>query len=132
MTPGWLHRQRGRRWLVALLLPVLAARLLVPQGFMPSSGADHGLTLQMCHGAGPVPAGVERASGSETGEPGSDTPHDAPCLFASTGSAAPPPVLLASPTIVPAPEGGAPRFVPSPPQRPLHHDHSPRAPPSAL
>jgi hypothetical protein len=102
LTPGRLHRQRGRRWLVALLLPVLAARLLVPQGFMPGGGAGHGLSLQMCHGAGPLPAGIERTAGVGSGEPGSYTPHDAP------------------------------RFDPSPPQRPLHHPHSPRAPPSVV
>jgi hypothetical protein len=53
MRVPWLRRRKTCLLVGLLLLPALAARLLVPPGFMPGTGADGAPTMQMCHGAGP-------------------------------------------------------------------------------
>ncbi len=112
-----------------LLLPALAGRMLVPPGFMPGTGADDAPTLQMCHGAGPLPQGVQSPAGGEGQGSGDPVRHESPCVFAAAGTAAPPPIAL--PTLVTAATAEA---IPAPPQsaivqRTQHRAHSPRAPP---
>ena len=43
------------RWWVAFLLPGLLLRALIPVGFMPMVGPDHGIRLAICEGYAPVP-----------------------------------------------------------------------------
>lgn len=89
--------RRSSRVLVGLfVLPALALRVLVPQGFMPGTGADDAPTMQMCHGAGPLPAPTQHVPGGGHPAPGQGQHHQAPCVFATAGAAAPPtPVALA-------------------------------------
>ncbi len=62
---------------IALLLATLAIRLLVPQGYMPDTGAGR-LTLTLCSGMGPMAgmAGMAR-HGHDPAKPA----PDAPCGF---------------------------------------------------
>ncbi len=87
----WI-RNRSTRLLVGLfVLPALAVRILVPQGFMPGTGADAAPTMQMCHGFGPLPAPTQPLPVGDDPAPGQGQHHEAPCVFAAAGSAAPPP-----------------------------------------
>jgi hypothetical protein len=96
-----LRSRRLRLVALALLLPALALRALIPVGFMPASGANSVLALQMCSvgtfGAAESPR-IERDSLLRAFDPAERTPlgHDedrgTPCDFApvSSGAALPP------------------------------------------
>ena len=124
-------RDRKTRLLVGLLLvPALALRVLVPQGFMPGTGAGDAPTMQMCHGAGPLPASTQPLPDGSDPSPSQGQHHESPCVFAAAGSAAPPPaVALAL---------DAPRFHDVGPltadfvfvQKALHRAQAARAPPA--
>jgi hypothetical protein len=128
MIAAWQHRQRTRVWVVLLLLPALLSRVIVPPGFMPGSGADHAPTMQMCHGAGPLPRSSDAPPADHRG--GSDrAAHQTTCVFAATGMSAPPPVVMQ-----PSDGQGAPHAMPARPlpaavYRSPHQPYSPRAPP---
>ena len=62
MQAPWFQKRKTRLLVGLLLLPALAARMLVPPGFMPGTGADGAPTMQMCHGAGPLPTAVQPAN----------------------------------------------------------------------
>ena len=130
MQARWLHERKTRLLVGLLLLPALAARLMVPQGFMPGTGADDAPTMQMCHGAGPLPAATHPLPGGDGPAPSPTKHHEAPCVFAAAGTTAPPP----SPTVVlgaataPAAELPAPEYVFS--QRTFHRTQAARAPPA--
>jgi hypothetical protein len=49
------NRRKHVRWWVAFLLPGLLLRALVPVGFMPMVGPDHGIRLAICESYAPVP-----------------------------------------------------------------------------
>ena len=131
MQARWLQRRQTRLLVGLLLLPALAARLTVPQGFMPGTGADDAPTMQMCHGAGPMPAATHPLPGGGDPAPTQGEHHEAPCVFAAAGTTAPPPV----PTVVlgaaPAPDLGLPQPEFSFVQRAIHRAQSARAPPVA-
>ena len=128
MTLGRLRARQSREWVILLLLPALAWRLLVPAGFMPAAGDGVALTMQMCHGDAQSSL-VIRLAGKGEGAGDHDAPHDAPCAFAASATVAPPASAAAPVDAVP-PIGLA---LPSRPVtaaiRTLHHPHSPRAPP---
>ncbi len=129
MYGRWTQSRRTRLWVALLLLPALACRVLVPPGFMPGTGADHTLTMQMCHGAGPLPQRAQSPERDDGQAPGNRGHHEAPCVFAAAGTVAPPPITL------PILDGVAvPVAVPTQPEpvvvhRTQHRAHSPRAPP---
>jgi hypothetical protein len=131
MDAAWLRRRRTHLWVVLLLLPALASRLLVAPGFMPGTGAGDSPTMQMCHGAGPLPAGRD-APAPQSGDPGKSggsTQVHTSCVFAATGASAPPPVVLP-----PLAGPGAPESLATPPLPQVvraseHHPYSPRGPP---
>ena len=129
MRARWLHRRKTRLLTGLLLLPALAVRLMVPQGFMPGTGAGDAPTMQMCHGAGPMPAATHPVPSRDSPSPGQGEHHQAPCVFAAAGTTAPPPV----PTVVlgaaPAPDLGLPQPEFSFVQRAIHRAQSARAPP---
>jgi|SRR5580704_11903274 hypothetical protein len=101
-------RSRGRR-LVALLLPLLVVRALIPFGFMPVV-AGGGMTIGFCPGEADLPPGIAAAhqsaaqhldhhhaghhSPGHPGDPGGAA-HHAPCLFAASAAPAFAPALLA-------------------------------------
>lgn len=87
MNVASMRRRDVRQLVWLLLVPALAVRVLVPQGFMPGTTAGHGFTMQMCHGAGPLPT----PAGHDPGQP--QPRHDSPCVFAAAGMVAPPPML---------------------------------------
>jgi len=99
------HAQVGRAWLpergvfVALALLALALKVMIPPGTMiaqPSQGA--GFPLVLCTAQGPliVDSATQPGAVSATKEkPANKSPHDAPCLFAGHGAAAPIPDLRA-------------------------------------
>jgi hypothetical protein len=129
MAPGWLQWRRTRLWVILLLLPALACRVLMPPGFMPGTGANHAPTVQMCHGYGPLPHSAAPEDTNPAPSPHRDTRHEAPCVFAAAGTTAPPPISIAL-----ADGPAAPEELPPPPQavvthRTQHQPQSARAPP---
>lgn len=124
-------RDRSTRLLVGLLLvPALALRMLVPPGFMPGTSAHDAPTMQMCHGAGPVPAATQPVPGEVPPAQGKGQHHESPCVFAAAGFAAPPPIAaltLHAPQlgddVAPAPEFA---FV----EKTQHRAQAARAPPA--
>ncbi len=79
MTPA-------RPWLIALLLPVLALRALLPAGFMPVAEAS-GFRIVLCS------AGLQSGDASSSG--GVGWPNDNDCPFAQGLASGPPSVPLA-------------------------------------
>jgi hypothetical protein len=132
MRPGWLHRRKNRLLVVLLLLPALAARIMVPPGFMPGNGEGNSPTMQMCHGAGPLPTPLQPRLLGDDPAPEPRKHHEPPCVFAAVGSSAPPPIAsldlgaLQAPDSLPlAPERAVVR-------RAFHRAQSARAPPSGF
>jgi hypothetical protein len=80
LVPGVITRRSKRLW-IALLLPLLALRAMLPAGHMPVA-TDGELHIVMCS------SGLAVQSGSGTG----DRPalEDDSCLFAHAASFAPP------------------------------------------
>ena len=120
-----------REWVLLLLLPALAFRLLVPEGFMPAFGSDAVLTMQMCHGDAKSSMIVRLTQDGSKAPDGSQHGHDAPCVFAAAATVAPPAVDVALPD--PRSRLEEPRSPPvatAAPARPHHRPQSPRAPPS--
>jgi hypothetical protein len=113
-----------------LLLPALAARMLVPPGFMPGTGADGAPTMQMCHGAGPLPTAVQPPTPGNDDAPRDRVHHEAPCVFAAAGSAAPPPVAAVVHGTPQAPDAGPPTPKSIIVLRTLHRAQAARAPPA--
>jgi hypothetical protein len=97
---------RSRRRLLALLLPALVLRALIPFGFMPVV-AGGGMTIGFCPGEVQPPgiAAAHQISAHQDlhaghhlghgGDPGSSGAHHAPCLFAASASPAFSPAVLA-------------------------------------
>jgi hypothetical protein len=78
-----------RRLLIALLLPVLALRVLLPAGFMPVADAGE-LRIVMCSDGMQLP-------GTGPGDSGGHPPHEmGKCPFASAGFHAPPTQFVAT------------------------------------
>jgi hypothetical protein len=124
-------QNRSTRLLVGLLLvPALALRVLVPPGFMPGTGAGDAPTMQMCHGAGPLPASTQPVPGGDDPAPGQGQHHEAPCVFAAAGSAAPPPDVALALDAPHADDVGAltPEFIVV--HKALHRAQAARAPPA--
>ena len=125
MNVRWMCRRDVRQLVWLLLVPALALRLLVPPGFMPGTNAGHGLTMQMCHGTGPL----RTPMGHDPGQP--QPRHDSPCVFAAAATVAPPPVLALAATgvahaIVEQLRPVSPIFHRAPPRA-----HTARAPPGS-
>lgn len=97
MPMRWIGNRSTRLLVGLFVLPALAVRILVPQGFMPGTGADAAPTMQMCHGFGPLPAPTQPLPAGDDPAPGQGQEHhEASCVFAAAGSAAPPaPAVLA-------------------------------------
>lgn len=77
-----LRHRHLAAWLVVL---ALAARLLVPAGFMPVA-ANGGVTMMLCTGMGPVTATPHAMPGMRHGAPAKQDGHgkaEAPCAFSS-------------------------------------------------
>jgi len=133
MTIAAFRHRRLQRHVLALALPWLVLRLLLPAGFMPVV-ADGRAALDLCTAQGLQLAQPVGGPGSPD-HPGGEAPgtrgHDAPCAFAASATAAPAPaphtdaapVVAAIPfdTTIPA----APGFV----QPSILRAQSPRAPP---
>jgi hypothetical protein len=130
MRVPWLRRRKTCLLVGLLLLPALAARMLVPPGFMPATGADGAPTMQMCHGAGPLPTAVQSATSNDGHTPSDRAHHEAPCVFAAAGSAAPPPVAAVVHGTLQAPDAGPPTPESIIVQRALHRAQAARAPPT--
>lgn len=125
----WIQKRSARLLVGLFLLPALAIRVLVPPGFMPGTGAGDAPTMQMCHGAGPLPTSSQSGPAGDGEAPDQRTHHEPPCVFAAAGTSAPPPVTpvvlgaLQPPDIEPL----APEQVVV--QRAVHRAQSARAPP---
>jgi hypothetical protein len=106
--------------------------MLVPPGFMPGTAADHAPTMQMCHGAGPLPQGTQSPAKGDRQQPGNPAHHEAPCVFAAAGTGAPPTLSL------PVLDGPAtPDAIPSQSESVVVHQtlrraNPPRAPPAMV
>lgn len=132
MHLGRLRARKLRQQVILLLLPLLAFRLLVPDGFMPRFGAGHTVSMQMCHGDARSAAAMRLLRD----QPASPTPdnhggarHDAPCVFAASAGAAPVPLLPALPDAAPLPDALPLPALVTPVPRLTHRTQSARAPP---
>jgi hypothetical protein len=133
MNLGRLRSRVTREWVILLLLPALAFRLLVPEGFMPAFGDGVELTMQMCHGDGKssVIVRLTQHSGEAPDDP--QTGHATPCVFAAAATIAPPAADVAVQDFIARLEHQqTPRAVTTAPVRPHHRPQSPRAPPSLV
>jgi hypothetical protein len=130
MPLGRLRARKLREWVVLLLLPVLAVRLLVPEGFMPRFGDDHALSMQMCHGDGKSSV-ILRLLHQEPAGPGDDEQgrHAAPCIFAAAGPVAPPAPPVVTPDTATTPPAEPLPAAAVPALRLSHRPQSARAPP---
>jgi Protein of unknown function (DUF2946) len=126
-----LRGKRLRGW-VAVLLPILLLRALIPVGFMPMVGADHSVRLVICDSYAPVPTsmmdmamdGADGSGGPPVHQQHGSCPYGAsPALGALPALAFLPLVFHRPATIVVA----APRvdFHPA-----LYRAQSPRGPPA--
>jgi hypothetical protein len=92
---------RTKRRLLALVLPLLLLRLLVPAGFMPMADSG-GLGIVLCPDQAVLPPGLSVAHMGHhmhhAGHAGGTLPpaaeHHAPCLFAAGAAPPVPPALL--------------------------------------
>jgi hypothetical protein len=96
-----VFRTSHRRWLLAFVVLALAARMLVPSGWMPSF-ADGRTTITLCTGAGMVEAWVDEDGAIHKEKPTGSSTHDQPCAFAGLGAVADTPNVpaLAQPAIL--------------------------------
>ncbi len=129
MQARWLQNRKTRLLAGLLLVPARALRALVPPGFMPGAGAGEALTMQMCHGAGPLPAATQPVPGGEDPAPGQGQRHESPCVFAAAGSAAPPPVMALALDALHVDDVSALTFDFAFVQKALHRAQAARAPP---
>ena len=90
MSLGRLRTRKLRGWVILPLLPVLALRLLVPEGFMPRFGEDLELSVQMCHGDGKSSAAMRMLQDDAPAPAGDDGQQHSACTFAATAAATPP------------------------------------------
>jgi hypothetical protein len=133
MKFGRLRARVTREWVILLLLPALAFRLLVPEGFMPAFGDGAELTMQMCHGDGKSSVIVRLTQDGDEAPDSSQAGHSAPCVFAAAATIAPPAADFAVQDFSARLEQlQAPRAVTAAPVRPHHRPQSPRAPPSLV
>jgi hypothetical protein len=139
MNLGRLRSRTAREWVSLLLLPALALRLLVPEGFMPASGEAGALTMQMCHGDARSAivmrlVGDDGAARGDHGDSsGGEARHDSPCVFAASASTAPPGVPATPSSIDPVASVATPALrATAPPTRPSHRCQAPRAPPTLV
>jgi hypothetical protein len=118
---------RSRRHLVvALLLPLLALKALLPPGYMPAAGEGR-LRIVMCS------AGLAALAGEQHDGTGSQPAEHATCAFAMAGAAAPPPSQVIS--WLPLREAGlplAPIAAVAVAGTGLRRFQSPRGPPAIL
>jgi len=133
MKLGWLRARLTRQWVILLLLPALAFRLLVPEGFMPAFGDGAELTMQMCHGDGKSSVIVRLTQDGGEAPDDPQAGHSAPCVFAAAATIAPPAADFAVQDFIPRLEHlQTPRAVTAAPVRHHHRPQSPRAPPSLV
>ncbi|MDQ1308983.1 MAG: hypothetical protein QG601_251 [Pseudomonadota bacterium] len=133
MRLGRLRAHVTRQWVILLLLPALAFRLLVPEGFMPAFGDGTELTMQMCHGDGKSSVIVRLTQDGGEAPDDSQAAHSAPCVFAAAATIAPPAADFAAPDFTARLEHlQTPRAVTAAPARHHHRPQSPRAPPSLV
>ena len=132
MHLGRLRADRLRGRVILLLLPLVVFRLLVPDGFMPRFGADHTVSMQMCHGDAQSAAAM-RLLRDQPAFPAPDdrdaASHDAPCVFAASAGAAPVPLLPALPDAAATPDALPLPALVTPVPRVTHRIQSARAPP---
>ena len=98
-----VFRTSSRHWLLAFFVLALAARMLVPTGWMPSF-ADGRTTITLCTGAGMVEAWVDADGAIHKERPAGSSAHDQPCAFAGLGAVADLPMaaMLAQHVALPA------------------------------
>lgn len=133
MKLGWLRARLTRKWVILLLLPALAFRLLVPEGFMPAFGDGAELTMQMCHGDGKSSLIVRLTQDGGEAPDDSQAGHAAPCVFAAAATVAPPAADFTVEGLIARLEHPQTlRAVIAAPVRPHHRPQSPRAPPSLV
>lgn len=131
MNIGRWRARKPREWASLLLLPALAMRLLVPEGFMPVASDGVAVTMQMCHGDAQSAAVIRLAGhGDAPGTPAAR--HDSPCVFAATATVAPFSISLV-PIVAAAPRVAVPAVGAAVPAARLpHRPQSARAPPGIV
>ncbi len=76
---NFLYWNRGKhaRWWVAFLLPGFLLRALIPVGFMPMVGPDHGIRFVVCESYAPMPWTTTSMSMDMSMDMPMDVPRDA-------------------------------------------------------
>jgi hypothetical protein len=72
------NRRKHVRWWVAFLLPGFLLRALIPVGFMPMVGPDHGIRLAICESYAPLPWTTPSMSMDMPMDMSMDMPMDTP------------------------------------------------------
>jgi hypothetical protein len=132
MHLGSLRARKLRGWVALLLLPALAVRVLVPEGFMPRFGADLEISMQMCHGDSRSSAVMRVLQGEAPAPAGEDGQQHSACAFAATSAAAPPEPALDSFQTALQPDAEALPTQAAPAHAPHHRPQTPRAPPTVI
>lgn len=120
-----------REWVVLLLLPAVAFRLLVPAGFMPDFGEGVTVTMQMCQGD-PLSSIVVRLTGEHGSSGHGGNVHEAPCLFAASATASVTPAGAPTVPVVDVPDAPPLPRATAIHRSDTHRPQSPRAPPSLI
>ncbi len=98
----------GRFGWLLLVVAMLAARSVAPEGWMPVASDGGGFEITVCNGMGPGEVMVLSKDGTiERKAPAKGQPSDHACAFAGIGLASTPP-LAALPMPAPATQGVAP------------------------
>lgn len=70
---------------IALIACAMLLRVLVPAGWMPTTGPDGMIRVALCTGTGAQPAWIDRAGTVHTEMPGGGDHDPQPCGFGSLG-----------------------------------------------
>ena len=81
------RRDSKHSWLIAFVLLALAARMVVPAGWMPTF-ANGRVTIMLCTSAGMVEAWIDADGKIHKESPVKKGAGDQPCAFAGLGGAA--------------------------------------------
>jgi hypothetical protein len=94
--------RRRANWWIALVLPGLLLRALIPIGFMPVFGAHVGVQLSMCDGYAPVAFAAMQMPADMPMDmhPGGKSAHSV-CPYGASAALASPLMLGEAPSIVP-------------------------------
>jgi Protein of unknown function (DUF2946) len=94
---------RQPKMMLALIALTLALRVIVPSGFMPTTGSDGMIRISMCSGMGPQTAWLDKSGRIHKDTPAKGQHDPQPCGFGALAlGAVTPSVLAVEPPILPS------------------------------